>query len=153
MHIVGVGKVMSIASDTTVSLWRTFMPRRGEIVGRVSTSYVSMRVHLKPGMSVAEMFAPDTEFQKWAAVEVTGGTAVPDGMHSRTLDGGLYAVFTHKGPASRFADTLRYIFGAWLPSSEYELDDREQFEIVPEGWRPDDANASEEIYIPVRKAA
>jgi AraC family transcriptional regulator len=142
---------MTAANDATASLWQTLMPRRNEVTDRVSTSYVSMRVHLKPGMAVAEMFAPNTEFEKWAAVEVADLSAIPDGMRGHTLQGGLYAIFVHQGSSSRFSETMRYIFGAWLPSSEYEIDDREQFEIVPEDWRPNDENASEEIYIPIRK--
>jgi AraC family transcriptional regulator len=152
MHIVGVGEIMSMANDATSRLWKTLMPRREDISGRVSTSYVSMRVHLKRGMPLAEMFAPATRFEKWAAVEVAEPAVVPAGMRSHTIKGGLYAVFVHKGSSRLFPETMRYIFGAWLPSSEYELDDREQFEIVPEDWRPDDEDASEEIYIPIRNA-
>ena len=152
MHVIGIGKVMSMANDATPLLWQSLMPRREEISGRVSTSYVSMRVHLERGIPVQRMFSPDTEFEKWAAVEVADGNPVPDGMRAHTLAGGLYAIFEHKGSSSKFPDTMRYIFGAWLPSSEYELDDREQFEIVPENWRPNDEDASEEIFIPIRKA-
>jgi AraC family transcriptional regulator len=152
MLVIGVAQTMTAATDATPGLWRSFMPRRNEISGRVSTSYISMRVYLTPGVPIAEKFAPDTAFQKWAAVEVADAAVVPDGMQSHTIEGGLYAVFKHSGPASRFPDTMRYIFAAWLPRSAYELDDREQFEIVPENWRPDDENASEDIYIPIRKA-
>lgn len=152
MHVVGIGEIMSMATDATPRLWQSLMPRRQEISGRVSTSYISMRVHLQAGMPVSEMLAPDTEFEKWAAVEVADLSRIPEGMRSHTLEGGLYAVFVHRGSSSRFEETMQYIFGTWLPGSEYELDCREQFESVPENWRPDDGHASEEIYIPIKKA-
>jgi AraC family transcriptional regulator len=46
---------------------------------------------------------------------------------------------------------MGYIFGEWLPNSSYELDTREHFEILSEGYRPDDRDAEEEIWIPIRK--
>jgi AraC family transcriptional regulator len=153
MQLVGLGEEMSRADDATVRLWQTLMPRRHEIENRVATSYLSMRIYSKPGMAPEEMFAPDTRFEKWAAVQVADGGAVPVGMRSYSLGGGMYAVFLHQGPASGFPDTMRYIFGTWLPQSQYELDDREHFELIPEGWTPTDAQAQEELFVPIRKSS
>ena len=150
--LVGVGATMSLAEDSTPRLWRSLMPRRGEIADRATSSYISMRVYGKPGMAVEEMFAPDTVFEKWAAVEVSSYDSVPEGLARHALTGGMYAVFVHEGPASSFPLTMRRIFGDWLPASDYELDDREHFEVVPEGWKADDPGAREEIWVPVRPA-
>lgn len=49
----------------TVALWRRFMPRRGEIVGRVGEDLVSMRVF----HDGAEPLTMRTPFDEWAAVE------------------------------------------------------------------------------------
>jgi AraC family transcriptional regulator len=94
-------------------------------------------------------YAQDATFEKWGAAEVTSFSSMPEGMESYTLLGGKYAVFLHKGPAS---DTkiFRYIFGVWLPRSKWELDDREHFELLPPGYRPDDPNAEEEVWVPLR---
>ncbi|MDX1563525.1 MAG: GyrI-like domain-containing protein, partial [Gammaproteobacteria bacterium] len=146
-RLVGFGARMTLRSDATVALWQRLMPRRNEIRNRTTNDYVSMRVY-EP-MPVAQMFAPDTEFEKWAAIEVADHGSVPDGMQTYTLEGGRYAVFLHEGPASRFPETMRYIFGEWLPQSGFTLDAREQFERLPEGYSPADENAYEHVYIPV----
>lgn len=45
---------------------------------------------------------------------------------------------------------FRYIFGTWLPASGYVLDDRPHFEVLGPGYRPDDPEAEEDIFIPIR---
>jgi AraC family transcriptional regulator len=150
--LIGFCQKMSLAEDATAALWRRLMPRRFEIAHRATTSYISMRIYPKAGMSLPEMFAPTTEFEKWAAVEVVDWDDVPDGMQRHSLCGGVYAVCVHRGPASEFASTMRYIFGTWLPASEYELDNREHFEVIPEGWSLARQDASEEIWVPIRRA-
>lgn len=103
------------------------------------------------GLKGFEDFTPETVFEKWAAVEVVNADAVPEGMQLFVLRGGHYAVFDHCGPPGEFAKTVDFIFGEWLPQSEWRLDDREHFEILPAGWRADDPNATEEVWIPLKK--
>jgi AraC family transcriptional regulator len=62
----------------------------------------------------------------------------------------MYAEFIHVGPASAAPRTFGYIFGAWLPSSEYELDVRPHFEILPEGYDAFAEDAMERVLIPIR---
>ena len=97
-----------------------------------------------------QIFSPTTVFEKWAVVQVLAHDSVPDGMESYTLPGGQYAVFIHNGPASAAPKTMQHIFGTWLPDSGYELDDREHFEILPDGYDPFDQHAHEEVWIPIR---
>ena len=87
---------------------------------------------------------------KWAAVEVEDYSGKIEGMEEFYLSGGKYAVFEHKGPASSFGEIFGYIFGVWLPGSEYTLDEREHFEILKEDYNPHDPNAEEEIWIPIK---
>jgi len=97
-------------------------------------------------------FTPETPFEKWAAVEVSDHSDIPPGMEPYTLQGGKYAVFVHRGPASSFAKTSNYIFGVWLPHATYELDSREHFELLGATYRPDDPDAEEEVWIPIRQS-
>ena len=146
-QLVGVHAQMTLAEDATPMLWRSFMPRRGEVVGRTSDTYLSLRRYTAFG---PEMFAPDTPFEKWAAVAVHDDSPVPEGMQKLRLPAGQYAVFIHHGPASAFESTMQYIFVQWLPESKYELDVRPQFEVLEEGYDPLDVNAQEEVWIPIR---
>ena len=94
-------------------------------------------------------FNPDTEFEKWAAVEVTDLNSIPAGMESFILKAGLYAVFLHKGSGTDNS-THQYIYSTWLPNSDYIMDDRPHFEILGEKYRNDDPGSEEEIWIPIR---
>ena len=77
-------------------------------------------------------------------------TSLPNGMDTLVLKGGLYAVFDHKGSG---ADTsiFQYIYGTWIPNSEYVLDERPHFEVLGENYKNNDPNSEEEIWIPVKK--
>jgi AraC family transcriptional regulator len=143
---IGKRLFMSLSENKTAELWKSFMLRRKEIQGSVGTDLYSMQLydHL-----YFKNFNPDKEFEKWAVVEVTDFDTVPDEMKTITV-GGLYAVFTHKGGAVKGPGIFNYIFGTWLPGSEYELDDRPHFEILGEKYKNDDPDSEEEIWIPVK---
>jgi AraC family transcriptional regulator len=144
--LVGIRQEMSLAEDLTAQLWRSFMPRRHEVKNRASNEYISMQVY---SSTAGQIFSPTTVFEKWAAVEVVSYDSVPLSMENYSLPGGQYAVFVHKGPASAAPGTMQHIFGSWLPGSEYELDNREHFDVLPEGYDPLDEQAQEEIWIPI----
>jgi AraC family transcriptional regulator len=149
--LVGLRARMTLAADRSPELWRRFMPRRHEVPGRVEGRYISMAVRDRvSGADPSGLLPVDTPFDRWVAVEVNAAGGVPEGMESHIRSGGLYAVFVHRGPASAAPRTWGYIFGTWLPASQFELDDREHFEVLPEGYRPDDPAAEEEVWIPVR---
>lgn len=133
--------------NKTQALWQSFMPRRHEVQGRITDDYISMQVYDKNGDAA---FTPTTVFRKWAVVEVDEGGEVPEGMQTFTLETGLYAVFDYVGPASGAPRVFGYIFQDWLPNSAYAMDDRPQFEILPEGYNPIDPQAREEVWIPIR---
>ena len=143
--LVGISRDMSRVDDKTPDLWRAFMPRRKEVVGRVSDEYMSMQVYPNGPQQIAD---PTANFTKWAVVEVQDHDHQPEGMAPYVLQGGTYAIFVHNGPATDMS-TILYIFQEWLPASEYTLDDREHFELLPENYDAFDANAREEIWVPV----
>ena len=143
--LIGISLEMSLANNKTGELWQQFMPRRSEIINRVSADFISMQKYGEDWK-----FSPTEIFTKWAVAEVSSFDEVPPGMETYLLQGGLYAVFTHKGPASEAAKTMQYIFGTWLPESKYFPDNREHFEVLPEGYNPIDPDAKEEIWVPVK---
>ena len=145
--LVGISLRMSLSKNRTMELWKHFMPRRNEVQKRTTNDYISMQVYED---SAGELFSPTAMFEKWAVVEVSSADSVPESMLRYSLGGGQYAVFLHKGPASDYAKSMQFIFGQWLPDSGFELDQREHFEILPEGYAPMDQEAKEEIWVPVR---
>lgn len=146
--LIGMRLKMSQMENKTAQLWQTFMPRRAEVESRSTSEYISMQIF---DDTQSELFDPNTMFEKWAAIEVSNHETIPTGMEPYTMKGGMYAVFIHKGLPSDFPKTMGHIFGSWLPGSKYELDNREHFELLPESYRPDDPNAEEEVWIPIKE--
>jgi AraC family transcriptional regulator len=147
--LVGQHLPMSLLEDRTKELWQGFMPRRKEIENPVSEDLISMQVY--DGQLSVSDFNHSTQFTKWALVEVKDYTKIPEGMEAYILSGGLYAVFVHKGLPSAFPRTTQYIFGEWLPQSDYEVDDREHFEIMGNKYRNNDPSSEEEVWVPVKR--
>lgn len=146
--LIGKKLEMSYVSNRTGELWRSFMPRRKEIANTISTELYSMQIY--NGIFDFQNFNPNDNFTKWAAVEVTDFEKIPENMESYTLKGGLYAVFTHNGSSLDFQGTFQYIFGVWLPNSDYQIDDREHFELLGEKYKNESPDSEEEVWIPIK---
>jgi AraC family transcriptional regulator len=146
--LVGNRTKMSFSNNRTFELWRSFMPRRKEIRNSLGTDLYSVEVY--PPIFF-EKFSADTEFEKWAAIEVTDFNATPDQMEKLTMPDGLYAVFVHRGPASTATKTYEYIFRSWLPSSDFTLDYRPHFALMGEKYKQNDQDSEEEIWIPIKE--
>ena len=114
--LIGKQIKMSLADNKTFELWSGFMPRRKEISNNLTNDLFSMQVYDKS--YDFSNFDPEATFDKWAAIEVAGFDAIPEGMESFILSEGLYAVFNYKGAASQGAKMFHYIFGTWLPASD-----------------------------------
>jgi len=138
---------MSFTKNRTYELWRSFMPRRKEIQNSVGTELYSIEVY--PPLFY-DNFNPDSEFEKWAAVEVSDFQTIPGEMETLTSPQGLYAVFVHKGPASEGPKTYQYIFTKWLPISDFQLDNRPHFAIMGEKYKSEDPGSEEELWIPIK---
>jgi AraC family transcriptional regulator len=146
--LVGKSLPMSFADDKTFMLWRSFMPERKSITNALSGNLFSLQVY--PDSFDFKTFSPLVTFTKWAAMEVTNFDALPAGMESFTLAGGLYAVFDYIGAASAGQKTFEYIFKTWLPASDYDLDNRPHFEILGKKYKREDPTSEEEIWIPIK---
>lgn len=146
--LIGKKLEMSYVNNKTGELWRSFMPRRKEITNNIGSELYSMQIY--NSIFDFQNFNPNDNFTKWAAVEVTDFEQIPENMESYTLKGGLYAVFTHKGSSLDFQRTFQYIFGVWLPNSDYQIDDREHFELLGENYKNESPDSEEEVWIPIK---
>ena len=145
--LVGNRLKMTFANNRTVELWRNFMKRRREIKNNLTSEMISMQVYDKSLDFVN--FNLQTIFEKWATVEVLDFDNIPDKMEAFLLEGGLYAVFIHKGSTTD-TSTFDYIFTNWLPKSNYILDNRPHFELLGEKYKNGDPDSEEEIWIPIK---
>lgn len=148
IKLVGKRIVTSLVQNRTAELWRSFMPHRKSISNTVDTLLYSVQLY---GSDYFTNYNPGAEFEKWAAIEVTGFDDLPDGMEALTIPEGLYAVFIHKGPAAEGPKTFQYIFTQWLPQSGYVVDNRPHFEVMGEKYKADSPDSEEELWVPVKK--
>ena len=127
-------------------LWGKFMPRGNEIQNALGADLFNIQINPENFD-----FNPQTKFVKWAVVPVSDFDFLPEGMQTLIVEEGLYAVFNHVGDASKARETFGYIFGVWLPNSEYEIDNRPHFEILGEKYKNNAPDSEEEIWIPVKR--
>ncbi len=144
--LIGKRLRMSFADNKMAELWRSFGPLRKEITNALSNDLISMVCYTPTHFTD---FKPTNEFERWATVEVTDFDTVPQNMETFTLQSGLYAVFNYTG-LNTDPSIFQYIFGTWLPASEYVLDDRAHFEVLGDKYKNNDPTSEEEIWIPIR---
>jgi AraC family transcriptional regulator len=145
-RLVGKMLTMNLTNNKIGILWQSFMPRKNEIHNSTNTDLISMAIY-RPDYFVD--FSPETEFERWAAVEVADFINVPSDLDTFIIPSGLYAVFHYKG-LSTDNSIFQYIFGTWLPNSTYLLADRPHFEVLGEGYKNNDPTSEEEIWIPIQ---
>jgi AraC family transcriptional regulator len=145
---IGKNLTFSYADYRAFELWSSFMPRRKEIQNAIGVNLYNIQVNPENFD-----FHPKTLFVKWAAVEVSSFDVVPDEMETLEIESGLYAVFQYKGDQQGAAAFFNSIYTEWLPNSDYELENRPQFEILGEKYKNNDQNSEEEIWIPIQLKA
>jgi len=121
------------------------MPQKNEIQNAIGSNLFNVQINPENFD-----FDPKTPFIKWAAVAVTNFEVIPKGMETLQIPEGLYAVFQYKGDQSNALAFFNAIYTEWLPSSNYLLDSRPQFEILGSKYKFNDSNSEEEIWIPVK---
>jgi len=155
--LVGKSLEMSLADDRTLELWQSFGPFVKRIENRKDQNLISMQNFHRP--FDPNKFDPEAVFTKWAAAAIhpmdppqNSRMQLGNGaLKLYQMPGGLYAVFKHVGRASEFGRSMAFIYGKWFANQPYVLDNREHFEVLPPGYRPDDPEAEEEIWIPVKR--
>lgn len=137
---------MSFARYTAADLWKGFMPRLKEIENRSDADLISVVIYPENHF---DNFNPTNLFERWAAAQVNNFDAVPSGMEAFLIPEGWYAVFEYRGMASNPA-VFEYIFKRWLPTSDFNLDNRPHFEVLDHRYRNNDPSSEEQIWIPIR---
>ena len=127
-------------------LWGRFAPRMAEVGNRVGAATYGMCLLPEEGERDPERFT------YVAAVEVSGLEDVPEGMTGVEIPARTYAVFTYSGGLGpNLPKTMQFIFGDWLPNSDYELDGVD-FEYYDDRFDPETGTGTFYIYVPVKES-
>jgi AraC family transcriptional regulator len=146
IKLIGISMEMSLMNNQTPALWKSFMPIRNQIKNRANDLVVSVQKY-QPGYF--ETFSPTNTFEKWATLEVTDDSWIPEGMKAIQIPSGTYAIFKHEGDNPPL-ELFQYIFDKWLPESGYHLDQRPHLDWLHENYL--NGNRTEAIWIPVHSA-
>ncbi len=146
--LIGMKVRMSFAQDKTFELWSHFSPKRNQIQNISDQDLYSIDIY--DSITFFDALNPNAIFDKYAAVKVDGVEDIPEGMDQIVIPEGLYVVFTYVGKPSEAQAFFNYIYGSWLPGSNYLLDNRPHFALMGSGYKGEDPDSKEEFWIPVK---
>jgi len=127
---------------------KVFLPIERKFKIKLMQTYFSVDIY--PRSNFFEQFNINEEFEKWATIEVNSFDQIPDEMETLIIPEGLYAVFHYKGKPSEAQATFQFIYGVWLPNSDYEIDNRPYFALMGEKYNGENPDSEEDFWIPIR---
>lgn len=93
----------------------------------------------------------EMDFSEVIGIEVTSYKNMPDGIVTKTIPAGKFAVFTHKGSLDNMLKTYQYIWGTWALLTSEIMDIREDFELYDDRFvGKENENSEVDIYIPIK---
>lgn len=92
---------------------------------------------------------PDAEgrFHYTACAEVDSFVNIPEGMETKVVPAGKYAVYTFNGSLDKIGEFYDNIFAKWMPEAGYTVDARPQFELYDERYMD---NGEFDLYMPIK---
>ncbi len=148
--LVGMRFRTTLRKITLIEAWKCFEYRIKEIGNHTDNTPRYGICEVPPDFDIAT-FNENTETEHFIGIEAYSIEDLHPGMSVKHLDGGKYAVFTHKGKIDTLKMTYDYIWGTWLLCSGMELDQRDDFELYDERFLGADNKYSEiAIYIPIK---
>jgi AraC family transcriptional regulator len=143
-HVIGMAGRFTPTSSKIPELWGRFVPRMGEVA------------HRRGGHTLGLCMDADADnvtevgFTYLAGVEVEHLGSIPEGMIALTVPAHTYAVLMHRGHVSRLPDTVKHVWGRWLPASQYRHVPAPDFELYdPERWDAVTGEGEVDLYVPV----
>ena len=140
--VIGVSRQYHQDDLNIEKLWSAFRPDVAQIPNRVGQGAFGIYEEYHENEN-------NVGFSYICSVEVSDFDTVPEGMISRVIPEHLYAVFRHSGSLSFLPETLKYIWGSWLPKSDYEYVEKPDFELYSPGQQMDDPDKILHLHIPV----
>lgn len=150
MTLIGIEKAVNYKNTQNENhkIWSEFISRCKEIEAKVNPEIY---------YEVLSDTAYNLSFKAFFASEVNNVNSIPNGMIMKVIPASKYIVFTHKGAVisekgSLLKDTYDYIYGKYIPNSNYELNGDFSFELFDSNRfnGPKDLESELDIYIPIK---
>jgi len=146
LMVIGLSTIYKYDSFDVMNMWSVFKDYREKIPNMIpDTCGFGIYENYKEN----ESDDSDTVFTYLCCVEVLSLNEIPQGMVGRTIPEQTYAVFTHKGMVDNMDTTLRYIWGDWLPNSQYSYANRPDFELYSKRFIHNSEKSELDLYIPI----
>jgi AraC family transcriptional regulator len=120
-------------------LWGHYLPRAKEIQRSGDADYGI--VYCLNGQTGECFYLAGAALKKDATA--------PQGMETRQIPRGRYAIFIHKGKLDSLAHTMNYIHGSWMPKSGHRFREGPEIEVYDERFIPNSDKSELEIWIPI----
>ncbi|WP_027624519.1 AraC family transcriptional regulator [Clostridium lundense] len=147
--IMGIRFETSVANNQSSAQWENFNNQLAKMKNIASNSnrYGFFEVN---NSCEAKVFNEDSVTTEFIGIEVDKDSIVPSNMLIKEFPGGKYAKFIHTGTVNTLYMTYRYIWGTWFPSSNNQLDMRDDFECYTERFLGVKNDKSQiDIYFPI----
>lgn len=143
IHMMGISFQTTVNGKESAFVWQQF--NRQIPAGLLSNRRFG--VYEAGNNCSSDLFCADSKTTAFVGVEIPENSSVQKGMKIKTLCGGKYAKFIHKGTVDTLIQTYQYIWGVWFPKSGYGLADCDDFECYTERFTDaGDENSEIEIY-------
>ncbi len=143
IKLVGIAKQYDNADLSLSKLWSAFRPYRDKILNRTGDESFGIYESYKEQ-------GDEVKFSYVCTAPVLNFDHIPEGMTARELPEQLYAKFVHRGSITNLDQTLKYIWGSWLPKSDYNYVEKPDFELYPSGYNVADPKCEMALHIPIK---
>ncbi len=144
IKLIGIANQYDNADLSLPRLWSAFKPYKNSIKNRTSdNSFGIYESYIEQGEEVS--------FSYVCCAAVENFDFIPRGMTTRELPEQLYAKFIHKGPISSLDKTLKYIWGSWLPKSNFDYVEKPDFELYPPNYNLMAPSSEMALHIPIKQ--
>ena len=124
-------------------MWMAFDQRRKEISNRVKGKSFGFAISEEGNM------LEDT-LTYFASVEVSCLDQIPAGMKALTLKPRLYAMFENVGHPHKSHLTIDYIYGVWLPNSDFVRDEGHDYEVFGQDYVLSNPESASTYCLPIK---
>jgi AraC family transcriptional regulator len=140
-YVAGFRFQMSIENNNIIEMWEKLNAQLAK------QNYISMNnnrysIYETGDTCLSNTFNKNSETTVFIGIETSCDANIPEGMELKEISGGKYAKFMHKDTVENLLSTYYFIWGVWLPKSDFELDNRDDLECYTE--------SQIEIYFPIK---
>lgn len=150
IKVIGLREKTELKNENIKKLWEKFYIFQNKVFHQYPNSR-KFGIYELYNQNIHFTVNENMVFSQILGIEVTSFDNIPYNFVAKTISGGRYAVFTHRGSLKTLPQTVDYIWGTWMLSTKEEMDNRETFEIYDRRFLGyDNPNSEIDLCIAIR---